>query len=472
MIWLLACTDPPPPVPDRPLSALEERGRALYRSGDATVRARVGGGEIASTAAPCGSCHGADGRGRREGGVTAPSLRTLRRPVVRSDGTERTPYDDAALRAALSLGVAPGGRELAAVMPRYALSRSDADAIVAWLDRLVDAPEPGVTVDTLRVGTFLPSTGPTAAASDAIRATLEAWFAEINTQGGLYGRALVLVVGEAPEDPTLRAAALERFLAQEPLVALVAPLVTGAEADIAQIAEREDLPVVGPFAAAPVPGPAPVYYLLGGPETQLGGLVDLAADAGATALRVVGSGPLADTARAAASRRGVPVTEDAVHIVYADDGASLPELLSANRSATVYIPGAALDPRLPRHIADVGFTGRIIAAVPWRETDADPRAIEELATLSARHTLPLTWSTHQRSALVAARLLVEGLTQAGADLTRGRLVEALDAVQQLNTGLLPPLSYSPTRHIGAPGFVPYALAPGGELSPIGARREP
>jgi hypothetical protein len=67
----------------------------------------------------------------------------------------------------------------------------------------------------------------------------------------------------------------------------------------------------------------------------------------------------------------------------------------------------------------------------------------------------------QCQALAAAKILMEALRRAGRDVTRERLVHALETLQDFHTGLIPPVSYSATRRIGSSGawIVPFA---GGE----------
>ena len=57
----------------------------------------------------------------------------------------------------------------------------------------------------------------------------------------------------------------------------------------------------------------------------------------------------------------------------------------------------------------------------------------------------------QVAALVSARILVEGLQRAGRDLTRPKLVAALAALQDFETGLIPPISFGPNQRTGVRG---------------------
>jgi len=86
---------------------------------------------------PCGSCHGANGRGKSEGGVTPARIdwETLTRNLDDGD-RHRPPYTEALLRRAITLGIDSGAKKLQSVMPRYRLRRDDIDDLVAYLKKL------------------------------------------------------------------------------------------------------------------------------------------------------------------------------------------------------------------------------------------------------------------------------------------------------------------------------------------------
>ena len=63
----------------------------------------------------------------------------------------------------------------------------------------------------------------------------------------------------------------------------------------------------------------------------------------------------------------------------------------------------------------------------------------------------------QVSALASARIVIEGLQRGGRDLTRDKFVAALAALQNFETGLLPPISFGPNRRTGVRGAHVVAL---------------
>jgi hypothetical protein len=141
------------------LSALEARGREIYlhgRSSRGTAITAVvsdGGAEVPASVMPCGSCHGPNGRGKPEGGVTPARIdwETLTRPLD-SEGRKRPPYTEAQVRRAITMGIDSGAKELQSVMPRYRFRRDDIDDLVAYLRKLGSIAPPGVHDDVVRIG--------------------------------------------------------------------------------------------------------------------------------------------------------------------------------------------------------------------------------------------------------------------------------------------------------------------------------
>ena len=173
-------------------------------SGGEILAVMGGGTELPASALPCSSCHGEDGRGNPEGGVSPSNLtwEALTRPydVETSRGRKHGPYDPSTLKRAISLGVDPAGNDLHVAMPRYSMSHEDMEALVAFIRQLGRDRDPGIGDKSLRVGTLLPPPGRMGEVGESIRAVLEAWAEEVNAGGGLYGREVELV----PADPAGR----------------------------------------------------------------------------------------------------------------------------------------------------------------------------------------------------------------------------------------------------------------------------
>ena len=95
------------------------------------------GAELSGASIACRGCHGADGRGKPEGGVTPSNIRweVLIRPYATA-GRAHPPYNERSLLRAIAMGVDPAGNALARTMPRFRLTRSDMADLIAWLKKI------------------------------------------------------------------------------------------------------------------------------------------------------------------------------------------------------------------------------------------------------------------------------------------------------------------------------------------------
>jgi ABC-type branched-subunit amino acid transport system substrate-binding protein len=101
--------------------------------------------------------------------------------------------------------------------------------------------------------------------------------------------------------------------------------------------------------------------------------------------------------------------------------------------------------------APASADGRIFLSFPAFPTDRTEAAMLEYRSLLEAYALPPGYQSMQLTALASARLLLEGLARSGRDLSREKLVTALEGVYAFETGLMPPISYGPNRRIGALG---------------------
>src|SRR5215510_8563836 len=133
------------------LTPSEQRGRALYREGVAAdaVSALAGSLSVPGTRVPCASCHGRDGLGRPDAGVVPSDITwaNLTKPYgLRHDnGRSHPPYTADAIIAAITAGIDPAGNTLDPAMPRYTLDEGAAQALLAYLKRLGDDNERGIS---------------------------------------------------------------------------------------------------------------------------------------------------------------------------------------------------------------------------------------------------------------------------------------------------------------------------------------
>ena len=170
------------------LVAADSSGGRLYLQGQGQdpVHVRLGDPPVEMPAEhyACARCHGGNGLGGSEGGVAAPALANAMPP-----GNAQLAW----LQAALRDGRGRDGRRLLSAMPRYTLSQRDLLALSDYLTRLPYAAQPGVDAAQLRIAVDLSGTPFAPDMQAVLRAVLQAEAAQINAEGGLYGRSLELV---------------------------------------------------------------------------------------------------------------------------------------------------------------------------------------------------------------------------------------------------------------------------------------
>jgi len=482
-------------APAAPLTPEEEAGKRIFFLGIGTSGApMMGNAGVAATPVSgaevaCARCHGEDARGRAEGESPAPEITWSR--LTRADGhghpggRDHPPFDPLSLATAIGQGIDPAGNPLDPVMPRFQATPRDFHCIVQYLKRVETDRDPGLEPDAVVLGTVVPADGQGGGPGSVIRKILEAWVEDVNAGGGINGRRLRLVVADYdPREAGAALAAATRVVQEERVFALVSGFAPGAEEAIAELVERERVPLVGPFtlvAREASPTNRWLFHLLGGPEEQARALVEHAAreiQGPRTRAAIVhgDDAHLAAAARAAAKQfaaRGWGDVEVLQHGTAAD-APSLADGLRRRATGVVLFLGgetelaaflraadaAAFAPRLlaPGTLAaraamdaPASFQGRIFLSYPSAPTDEAPVAARALAALRGHAAVGDRHRAAQVSAFSAATLLAECLKRMGRGVSRERLVAVLEGLWAYEPGLVPPLTFGASRRVGARG---------------------
>lgn len=476
------------------LSPQERRGKQIYVQGTSPsgrdIFAYLGDDslEVPASTLPCANCHGLDGRGKSEGGINPSNIswEALTKPygVTHQGGRTHPPYTERALELAITRGRDPAGHKLLNVMPRYQMPREDLADLVAYLKRVGLEQDPGLSETGVTVGTVVPSRGELAGTGQAIKAVLSAFFEEVNRQGGIYGRRLDLKVVETADAPASTVANVRRLVRDEQVFALAAAFTAGADRELAALSAELGVPLVGPFTLLPQtahPLNRQVFYLLSGTEGQARALVAFAArrapgqKGGALIVHPSdeAAGALVEVVRdqclkskcgelqAHGYQRGrfdaaslaselSRTNRDAVFFLGAGEEALalMKEADKLRWSPSFYLPVAAGGGMLE---APLSFSRKIFLSFPTSPADQTAEGIREFRALASKYKLPAGHLATQVSAFSAAKILVEGLKRAGKDVSREKLVEALEGLNQYATGLTPAVTYGPNRRVGAMG---------------------
>jgi branched-chain amino acid transport system substrate-binding protein len=117
------------------------------------------------------------------------------------------------------------------------------------------------TGDPVVVGAVVSATGAGAALGEQERNTLEMMEKQINSQGGVLGRPLEIVIEDDKSDPKEAVTAANRLIDQEKAVALIAATVSSSTLAVKEIAAAKSIPQMAMAAANDITGKAPVEWI-------------------------------------------------------------------------------------------------------------------------------------------------------------------------------------------------------------------
>lgn len=101
---------------------------------------------------------------------------------------------------------------------------------------------PGVTKDSIKLGTTQPLTGPAAPGYARISKAIEAWFEHVNEQGGVHGRKIELVVEDDGYNPSNTAEKTRKLVLQDKVFALVGALGTPTHTSVLDFIRQNKIP--------------------------------------------------------------------------------------------------------------------------------------------------------------------------------------------------------------------------------------
>ena len=475
------------------LTAQERRGKQIYTQGNSPTGREItallseGSVEVPATAMPCANCHGLDGAGKPEGGVIPSNItwEALTRSLGASlsSGREHPPYTDRLLGHAITMGIDPAGNKLLAAMPRYKMSPEDLADLLSYLKRVGKDADPGIADTSITVGTILPPQGPMAETGRAMKAVMSAYFNEVNQQGGIYNRRISFRSAESAQTPEATATDVKSFAEREAIFAMVGAFIAGADKEITTLLGKDGVPLIGPWTLYPqidFPLNRQVFYLLPGLVEQSRALANFAAqDMNGRDLRIAVVYSDADAGLASAimeqckgfglnsvtrykySRAQFDgaqmarslIRQNAQALFFLGKAQQLKAIFQENGDTSwapkIYMPGSFAGKEIFE--LPIRLSGNIFLSFPTVPQDQTETGLAEYRALATRYDLPSENLASQLLAYCAAKTFVHALKLAGRDLSREKLVIALENLSEFRTGLIPPITYGPNRRIGASG---------------------
>ncbi|MFC4523299.1 ABC transporter substrate-binding protein [Cupriavidus pinatubonensis] len=345
------------------------------------------------------------------------------------------------------------------------------------------AAETGVTADTIVLGQSAALSGQTAALGKQMGAGARLYFESVNRQGGIYGRRIELQTLEDYNEPETAAANTRKLIGENRVFALFGYVGTdNAEASL-PIATRAGVPFFAPYSGAQSlrdPRLRNIFHVRAGFNEETAAIVRQIRTTGLKRVAVVynddayGKAGLEGLARALQSSADNSVQivaresvvrntaeigdamqgtmkaqPDAVVLVsaYRTAGAFVKEALRRGYNGQFYNVSYVGTQALARELGPRG-SGVIISQVMPHPGNATLPVVREYLRLLQATGKPDDFDYVGIEGFVAAKAFTEGLRRAGKDLTRERLVAALEGMHNFDLGGFI-VNFTPENHVGS-----------------------
>jgi len=340
--------------------------------------------------------------------------------------------------------------------------------------------EKGVTADTILVGQTGVFSGPIAEPALAYRAGMQIHIDEINARGGVHGRKIKLQSYDDKFDPKIAAANTKKLIEEDKVFAMVGYIGTGAVVASMPLINENRIPIVGALSGDEGlrdPKNKMLFHTRGGYGTETDKMVEQMATTGVKNIAVVyqddafGKAGL-KAAQAAFARRNLkPVIEapldmtklDALDGMVATVAKTQPGgiiMVTAGKASSAFIRAYLKSGQKPWFFgvsvlsakalfSTLGEDARgIVIAQVVPSPSSGRYAIAREFTAAAQKAKSSDVTFNSMEGYITAKVFVEALRRAGRDLTRERLISAIESMNNVDFGGFI-IDYSGGKRIGS-----------------------
>ncbi len=344
---------------------------------------------------------------------------------------------------------------------------------------LASAQVPGVTAKAILLGQSAAFSGPAAQLGIQMNIGTKAYLDYVNAQGGVYGRKIELKTRDDRYEATLCLDNTKKLIEEDKVFALISYVGTPTTGAAMPVITEAKVPLVGPFTGAELlrtPVNRYIFNVRASYYDETEKIVEQLVSTGNTKIAVfyqddsygqaglkgveiaMGKRNMKIAALGKVERNTVKV-EDAVKTINAaqPDGVvmisaytSIAEFVRQMKKAgsTTQFHNVSFvgSKALADALKDEGYGVAISQVVPFPWSPSARIVKEYQAILAKAGRTDFNFSSLE--GFIVGKVMVEGLKRAGKDLTREKLIAALEKMNNVDLGDFV-VSFSPTNHSGS-----------------------
>ncbi|KDP83514.1 ABC transporter permease [Cupriavidus sp. SK-3] len=338
--------------------------------------------------------------------------------------------------------------------------------------------EPGVSKTAIRIGQSAGVTGPVAGSVKEQIAGAQVYLKTVNANGGVGGRRIELVTYDDGFDAKRTPDNVRKLVQEDKVFALFMVRGTPQNESILPIIQAEKVPLVAPLTGAITlhrPVSRYVFNVRAKYQDEVARAINHLATTGMTRIAIFyandGFGQdVFEGFSTALQARGVqPAASASFARPMGDIQAGVTAINKSDPQAVLVIGSGSEAARLIKELRRGGSQAQFVtlsnnAADSFiKELGEDARGLIITQVVPGTNSSQMSIASEYRNqarqqgvepsnagmeGFMSAKVLVEGLRRAGPDLTRERLVGALESLRDYDLGGIL-ISYSPTRHTGS-----------------------
>ena len=345
---------------------------------------------------------------------------------------------------------------------------------------------PGVSENTIKVGLILDQTGPSADVVVPTTLGIKTYFRYVNDQGGVHGRTIDARVEDDRYSIPLAITAFKKLVFKDKVFSLIGPTSTGAVTVLSRHAEKQKIPLMSAIMPEITVNPFKRYVFIFGDmyPNQMKVLIEyILKDVSSDNPRIAfihpdnetGKVDLKSATKQLASNDLTTVSKEVLNPGSLDASS---QIMNIRRSKADYIvlcgqipqPTTVLLRELKKFGLNIpvfgswatcaeevlnmaGETAKNFYAVnhmmSWYDEGPGAQKMRDVTLQYYPGTEKPYRGKIYTHGWVGANVMVEILKRAGKDLDRENFIDAMETIQNFETGgLSGPINYSPTSHKG------------------------